>query len=170
MKKLFLIALIAVFVMTTGCAALQPKKPIDVSKMPQAEIDWLAKELAGIAEVVRDPVAKSESDGILIKIDKKDKSQKALVEAVQILEKLYGTPLVLISGGTADTGDGTKVSIVRYSLYFKVSSTMYTVVLISNGMITEIMSINNVGGKVLATKTMKVSEVLEVTGITEESN
>ena len=45
---------------------------------------------------------------------------------------------------------------------------MYTVVLISYGMITEIMSINNVGGKVLATKKMKVSEVLEVTGITEE--
>jgi hypothetical protein len=156
MKKLFLIALIAVFVMTTGCAALL--KPT----VGPSGTDEMAKDLAEIAEAT--------SDGILIKIDKKDKSQKALVEAVQILEKLYGTPLVLISGGTADTGDGTKVSIVRYSLYFKVSNTMYTVVLISNGMITEIMSINNVGGKVLATKTMKVSEVLEVTGITEESN
>lgn len=159
MKKLFLTALIVVFVMTTGCASLL--KPA----VGPSGTDEMAKDLAGIAEATM-----SESDGILIKIDKKDKSQTALIEAVQVLEKLYGTPLVLVSGGTADTGDGTKVSIVRYSLYFKVSSTMYSVVLVSNGMITEIMSINNVGGKVLATKKMSVSEVLEVTGITEDSD
>ncbi len=159
MKKLFLTALIVVFVMTTGCAALF--KPA----LGPPGTDELAKDLAEIAEATM-----PESDGILIKINKKDESQKALIEAVNVLEKLYGTPLVLVSGGTADIGNGTKVSIVRYSLYFKVSSTMYSVVLISNGMITEIMSINNVGGKVLATKKMKVSEVLEVTGITEDSD
>ncbi len=154
MKKLFLIALIAIFTMTMASCVMFPST--------------VKKEAVTAPPEVVEKATEAKTDGILIKINKKDKSQAALVEAVQVLEKLYSTPLVLVSGGTADTGDGTKVSIVRYSLYFKVSSTMYTVVLISNGMITEIMSINNVGGKVLATKKMRVSEVLEVTGITEE--
>ncbi len=101
--------------------------------------------------------------GVLLKLDKNDKNQAVLVEAVQVLEKLYGTPLVLINGGVANAADGTKVSVVRYSLYFEVSEGMYTVVPISNGVITEIIPVNR-ASKVLATKKMAVDKVLEASG------
>ncbi len=80
-----------------------------------------------------------------------------------MLERLYGTPLVLISGGLATAGDGTKVSVVRYDLYFEISESMYTVVPISNGMITEIIPVSRVGKTLTtnATKKMAVEQVLE---------
>ncbi len=130
-KKLFLIILIAVFMMA-GCSSFK-----SASKEPL---------------------------GVLISIDKKDKNQAVLVEAVQVLERLYGTPLVLVSGGLATAADGTNVSVVRYSLYFEVSESMYTVVPISNGIITEIIPVRR-AGKVLATKKMAVDKVLTASGI-----
>ncbi len=154
MKKVFLIILIAIFAVT-GCAMLQPAVKKEAV---------IADDMAEIADAKS---AAMTGEGILIKIDKKDQSQKALVEAVRVLERLYGTPLVLVSGGLAITADGTKVSIVRYALYFEISESMYTVVSISNGMITEIIPINR-AGRVLATMKMSVKKVLEASGIGEE--
>ena len=149
MKRTFLIGLILVFAIT-GCSMFQP-----VVKR---------EALTKVAEVKAPQDAATMNKGILIKIDKKDNSQAALIEAVQILEKLYGTPLVLVSGGLATTGDGTKVSVVRYALYFEISESMYTVVSISNGTITEIIPINR-AGRVLATMKMSVKKVLKASGI-----
>lgn len=153
-KRFLLIALIISFTMVTNCAMLGPavkKEPATKAEQTEAKIE-AAKSAA------------TTDEGILIKINKEEQSQKALVEAVRVLEKLYSTPLVLISGGLATTGSGEKVSIVRYALYFEISESMYTVVSISNGMITEIIPVNR-SGRVLATMKMSVEKVLKASGI-----
>ena len=68
------------------------------------------------------PVTKKESietstQGVLIKIDQKSTGQKELLDAVYLLEKLYGKPVVVINGGIMHDGG----SVVRYALYFDIS-------------------------------------------------
>ena len=155
MKRKFLVVLTAILVLTmVSCAAFKPTVKKEVISEPIAPAEVVAKAESAAAM----------DEGVFIKIDKKDQSQKALVEAVRVLEKLNGIPLVLISGGLVTTRDGTKASVVRYTLYFEVSESMYTVVSISNGMITEIMPVNR-SGRVLVTRKISVKKILEASGI-----
>ena len=108
----------------------------------------------------KQPVTEEESSetstqGVLIKVDQKSTGQNELLDAVYLLEKLYGKPVVVTNGGITHDGG----SIVRYALYFDVSESLYSVVMISGGRITSIDTMNK-GNVILGPAKVSVDSII----------
>ena len=93
--------------------------------------------------------------GVLIKVDEKSTGQNELLEAVYLLEKLYGKPVVVTNGGIMHNGG----AVVRYALYFDVSDSLYSVAVISGGRITSIDTMNK-GSVILGPTKVSVDRII----------
>ena len=105
-------------------------------------------------EVKEGPIETS-AQGVLIKVDEESSGQNELLDAVYLLERLYGKPVVVTNGGIMHSGG----AVVRYSLYFDVSESLYSVVVISGGRITSIDTMNK-GNVILGPAKVSVDRII----------
>ena len=105
--------------------------------------------------VVEEEAIETSAKGVLIKVDEKSTGQNELLDAVYLLEKLYGKPVVVTNGGIMPNGG----SVVRYALYFDVSESLYSVVMISGGRITSIDTMNK-GNVILGPAKVSVDSII----------
>jgi len=156
MKRVFLIGLIAISM--SGCAMFQPVVKKETVVEPTMTEEIAAAESAATMD-----------EGILIKIDKNGKGQKALKEAVMMLQELHGTPLVIVYGFAGTLKDGTEYSVIKYTLRFKICEGLYTEAYISNNKITgiepRVVPLSK-PGEVLTTKKTSVEKIFEAAGVT----
>ena len=117
-----------------------------ISKMAAIEEDQ---------QVVEKQAIETSAKGVLIKVDEKSNGQNELLDAVYLLEKLYGKPVVVTNGGITHDGG----SVVRYALYFDVSDSLYSVVMISGGQITSIDTMNK-GNVILGPAKISVDSII----------
>ncbi|MGD8665701.1 MAG: hypothetical protein PVI58_06900 [Desulfobacterales bacterium] len=105
--------------------------------------------------VAEEESIETSTPGVLIKVDQKSSGQNELMDAVYLLERLYGKPVVVTNGGITHNGG----SVVRYALYFDVSESLYSVVIISGGRITSIDTMNK-GNVILGPAKVSVDSII----------
>jgi hypothetical protein len=139
MKKIGrMISLILSCMLIVSCGA--------TSKMTAPVNEKLAKEESAI---------ETSTSGVLIKVNDRSKGQKDLLDALYLLEKLYGKPVVVTNGSILQNG----LAVVRYMLYFEVSESLYSVAVISSGHITSIDTINK-GSVILGHTKVSVDSII----------
>ena len=106
-------------------------------------------------QVAEKQAIETSANGVLIKVDEKSNGQNELLDAVYLLEKLYGKPVVVTNGGITHDGG----SVVRYALYFDVSGSLYSAVMISGGQITSIDTMNK-GNVILGPAKVSVDSII----------
>ncbi len=104
---------------------------------------------------VKEEPIETSTKGVLIKVDEEGAGQNELLDAVYLLEKLYGKPVVVTNGGIMHNGG----AVVRYALYFDVSDSLYSVVVISGGRITSIDTMNK-GNVILGPAKVSVDRII----------
>ena len=121
MKKVLLIILSLVFIISVGgCSGIAEYLKLDTKTQ------------------VAEETTETTNSGFTIKVKQKNTGQNDMLEALTLLENIYGQPVVVTNANVI--GDG-KASI-RYTLYFDVNNQLYTVCTIINGRIMSIDTIN----------------------------
>ncbi len=105
--------------------------------------------------VKEESAIETSTSGVLIKVNDKSNGQKDMLDALYLLEKLYGKPVVVTNGSILQNGG----AVVRYMLYFDVSENLYTVAVISSGHITSIDTINK-GSVILGPVKVSVDSII----------
>lgn len=124
MKNFLSICALVVFVamVTTGCGSLGQMIKSD-SKSVESNPE----------------MAESDgNNGFMIKVKQNNTGQNEMMQALEMLENIYGQPTVVTNASATPDGKAS----VRYTLYFDVNPQLYTVCTITNGQILSIDTMN----------------------------